>query len=563
MKKRLVTVMMVLALVATACGGDDDEEGAGGQAGTTTPTPTTEAAPTRGGTLVVAIDADPGSLNPAVTSNGGVHTSGEPLFNGLVGLDKDGKLTPELAASWRIDGGGNLYTFTLRDGVKWHDGRPFTADDVKFTFEKALLPLHSRTRASLGSANPTIETPDPRTVIFRFPQPYAPLLQQLNVTEAPIIPKHVYEGCTDLATVPGCAANKNPIGTGPFKLTSYTIQEIRMARNPDYFRSGQPYLDELVQRVIPDRGTQVTALKAGEVDWLWNAPGPDLAGLRADRNIGLTNVGRGPGGGNCVLTLAFNMRPPAGRPPILTDIRVRQAIVAGINRQQAADQILFGQGRVAVAPIHSAITFASAQGLNLPGFDLARSRRLLDEAGWKLESGQTRVARGVRDVPDGTELTIDMDHFTGQQGDYAQVMKSQLREVGINVTTKQMDNPTLSKNVFTDRTFDTATISYCNEADPQIGVRRQYHSSQISTTAFSNGAGYSNPDMDRLWDQSSTEPVAERRTPIFRQIQELAIRDLPYWWLAESENTRAYRSACTGFNFQNTGLFAEGASCKR
>ena len=559
MKKRLVTVAIALSLVAAACGGDDDDAGPG-QSATTQPA---EAEPTRGGTLVMAIESDPGSLNPAVTSGGGVHNSAEPMFNGLVGLDKDGKLTPELAASWRVDGGGSQYTFTLRDGVKWHDGRPFTADDVKFTFEKALIPLHSRTRASLGAANPTIETPDPRTVVFRFAQPYAPLLQQLNVTEAPIIPKHVYEGCADIGTVPGCPPNKNPVGTGPFKLTSYTIQEIRMARNPDYFRPGQPYLDELVQRVIPDRGNQVTSLKAGEVDWLYTAPGPDLAALRGDPNIGLTNSARGPGGGNCVLTLAFNLKPPAGRPPILTDLRVRQAIVAGINRQQAADQILFGQGRVATAPISSAITFAAAQGLSLPGFDLARSRQLLDQAGWKLEGGQTRVARGVKDVPEGSQLTIDMAHFVGQQADYAQVMKSQLREVGINVETKQMDNPTLSKNVFADRTFDTATISYCNEADPQIGVRRQYHSSQISSTPFSNGAGYSNPEMDRLWDQSSTEVVPERRTPIFRQIQELAVRDLPYWWLAETENTRAYRSACTGFNFQNTGLFAEGASCKR
>jgi peptide/nickel transport system substrate-binding protein len=558
MHKRVVTLFLALAVLATACGDDDDDGGGSGQG-----TDTTTAEPTRGGTLVVALDSDPGSLNPAVTSNASVHIAAEPMFNGLVGLDNEGRPAPELAERWTIDDGGRQYTFTLRDGVRWHDGRPFVADDVKFSFEKALLPLHARTRASLGAASPTIETPDQRTVVFRFAEPYAPLLQQLNVTEAPIIPKHVYEGCTDLATVAGCPANNTPVGTGPFKLTSYTAQEIRLARNPDYFRAGLPYLDELVQRVIPDRGTQVTALKAGEVDWLWTTPGPEVAGLRGDRNVGLTNVARGPGGGNCVLTLAFNLRPPADRPPILTDLRVRQAVAAGINRQQAADQILFGQGQVAPKPIHSALAVAAAPGLDLPDFDLARSRRLLDEAGWRLDGGQTRVARGVEGVPDGTELTIDMDHFTGQQADYAQALRGQLREVGINAVPKQMDNPTLSKTVFADRAFDTAIISYCNESDPQIGVRRQYHSSQISSTAFSNGAAYSNPDMDRLWDQSAAETVTERRTPIFRQIQELAVRDLPYWWLAETENTRAYRSACSGFNFQNTGLFAEGASCRR
>ncbi|MGI8810521.1 MAG: ABC transporter substrate-binding protein, partial [Acidimicrobiales bacterium] len=96
-----------------------------------------------------------------------------------------------------------MYRFTLRSGVKWHDGRDFTADDVKFSFDKALLPLHSRTKASMGSAGLQVNVIDPRTVEFRFPNPYAPLLQQLNVTEAPIIPKHVYEGCADISTVAG------------------------------------------------------------------------------------------------------------------------------------------------------------------------------------------------------------------------------------------------------------------------------------------------------------------------------------------------------------------------
>jgi len=219
-----------MSLVASACAGDDATDGPESQ-GTT---PTTAAAPVRGGTLVVAIGADPGSLNPAVTSNGGVHTASEMMFNGLVGWAPDGKLTPELAESWNIEGNGATYRFNLRQGVMWHDGRDFTSDDVKFSFERALLKLHSRTAASVGSANLTITTPDPKTVIFTFPQPYAPLLRQLNVTEAPIIPKHVYESCADLATVASCPANKTPIGTGPFKLDSYSVTEIKMSRNPNY-----------------------------------------------------------------------------------------------------------------------------------------------------------------------------------------------------------------------------------------------------------------------------------------------------------------------------------------
>jgi peptide/nickel transport system substrate-binding protein len=560
MKKRLTVAVLAMMLVATACGGDDDEDAAPDTQATT---PTT-AAPVRGGTLVMAIQSDPMSLNPAVTSQGGVHTSAEPLFNGLVGWGTDGKITPELAERWEIQSNGAVYRFTLRSGVKWHDGRDFTADDVKFSFDKALLPLHSRTKASMQSAGLQVNVIDPRTVEFRFPNPYAPLLQQLNVTEAPIIPKHVYEGCADISTVAGCPANRAPIGTGPFKLDSYTPTEIRMSRNPNYFRTGMPYLDGLVQRVIPDVGTQVLALESGEVDFIGSIPGPDIARVKANSKIATASTPRGSGGGNCITTVIFNMRPPAGRTPIFTDLRMRQAVWAATDRQQAFQQVQFGQGKVATAPIHSGITFASATGLNLPSRDLNRARSLLDAVGWKVESGKdVRVARGVANVPDGTELNINYIGFAGDQTTYGEILRTQLKEVGFNVTVKTSGSTVLPVEVFTDRQFDTAVASYCNGDDPEIGVRRQLDSKQIGPVGFSNGAGYSNPQVDTLLDQASREADPARRTPLYRQLQEILVQDLPYMWMAESANLRGVNANCTGFNHENTGLFAEAVSCRK
>jgi len=559
MKKHLTVAALAMMLVASACASDDADDTPDAQ-GTTQ---TTVAEPARGGTLVVAISSDPGSLNPAVTSNGGVHTASEMMFNGLVGWGADGKLTPELAESWQIEGGGTTYKFALRQGVKWHDGRDFTSDDVKFSFERALMKLHSRTAASVGSANPTITAPDPRTVVFTFPQPYAPLLQQLNVTEAPIIPKHIYDGCADLATVASCPANKTPVGTGPFKLESYSITEIKMVRNPTYFRTGQPYLDGVTQRVIPDPGTQVLALENKEVDWLGTVPGPDLARVKANRALGTAPAARGSGGSSCVTTVIFNMKPPAGRPGFFTELRTRQAVWAATNRQQAFTQIEFGQGKVATAPIHSNLAFAHATGLPLPTFDVNRAKTLLDQVGWKDEGKASRVARGVPNVPDGTEFDIDYHGFVGNQTTYGEVLRNQLKDVGITVTVKTEDNPTFSGAVFTRREFDTAVASYCNGDDPEIGVRRQYDSKQIGATAFSNGAGYSNPEIDALLDRGAREVDPAKRTPIYRQLQEIAVRDLPYMWMTESAGVRAFTAGCTGFNQENTGLFAEGASCKK
>jgi peptide/nickel transport system substrate-binding protein len=558
MKKQLTVVALALMFAASACAGDDGNDTPQAQNG-----PTTTAAPTRGGTLVVAIGSDPGSLNPAVTSNGGVHTASEMMFNGLVGWGADGKLVPELAESWTIEGGGTSYKFNLRQNVKWHDGQPFTSDDVKFTFEKALLKLHSRTLASVGGAQVSIETPDSKTVIFRFPNPYAPLLQQLNVTEAPIIPKHVYEGCADLATVAGCPANKAPVGTGPFKLDSYTIQEIKMVRNPDYFRPGLPYLDGMVERVIPDAGTQLLALENKEIDWVGTVPGPDIERTKANKALGTATAPRGSGGGNCTLTGVFNMKPPAGRPGFFTELRTRQAFWAAVDRQQAFKTVSFSQGKVAASPINSGITFATATGLSLPTFDVAKAKTLLDQVGWKDQGGGARVAQGVPNVPDGTKFEVDWHGFVGEQTTYGEQLRSQVAAVGITLNVKTEDNATFSRNVFTQREFDTAVVSYCNGDDPDIGFRRQVDSRQISTTAFTNGAGYSNPQVDQQLDQATREPDPAKRTPIYKSLQEQLVKDLPYLWLTESAGLRAFNANCTGFNHENTGLFAEAATCKK
>src|ERR671937_2218858 len=201
----------------------------------------------RGGTLVVALSADPGHLNPAITTSGATHTAAELLYNGLLGRDEHGDAVPELATRWTIEQAGALYRFLLRDDVTWHDGKRFTSADVKFTFEEVLLKYHARTKASVGGVLAGIDAPDDHTVVFRFKQPYAPLLLQLDATEAPIVDKHVYQG-SDPQTNP---TNAQPIGTGPLKFVSYRKgAEIRLARNPGYFKKGLPYLDALVMRVI-------------------------------------------------------------------------------------------------------------------------------------------------------------------------------------------------------------------------------------------------------------------------------------------------------------------------
>lgn len=539
--RRAVVIISAVVLMVAACARDADED-----------VPAADAETVRGGTLVAAIDTDPGNFNPAITTSGATHTGSELLYNGLVELGDDGQPTPELAESWDVEEDGALYRFHLRDGVKWHDGAPFTSADVKFTFEE-LLPLHSRTKASTLAELESIAAPDDRTVEFRFKEPYVPLLQQLDVTEAPILPRHIYEG-TDPRTNP---ANLEPVGTGPFTLTSYTPDsQIEFAANKNYFKPGLPYLDAVVMRIIPDSGNQVVALESGEVDWLFGVPGPDLARLRDSGDFDFVTTAINPGGTNCIMTVSYNLDRP-----MFADVRTRRAIGQALDRRQFLQRVQFDQGRVAEAPISSGIPFAHAEGLEgMPTFDRAAAARLLEAAGWRDNGDGTRVASGVAGVADGTALSFDFLVYP-KFAAYGELLRAQLGELGVRVRLRQLEPSVFADTVFTDRDFDTNIISYCNGTDPEIGVKRMYVSSNIGPVPFSNAAGYRNPEVDRLFDQARTTVDPAARTAIYRQLQEELVSDLPYLWIVETDSIRAFSRNCSGFS--PSGHFAEAAFCKQ
>ena len=502
-------------------------------------------------TLVVALAGDPGQLNPAITTNGSVNTAASLLYDGLVALDDSLHPTPALAERWEIENGGARYRFHLRRGVRWHDGVTFTAADVKFTFDQLLLRFHARTRASLGPSLASVDAPDDSTVVFNFRRPYAPLLQQLDVSEAPIVPKHLYEKGDPLRN----PVNIAPVGTGPFKFASYTPHnEIRYVANRDYFR-GAAALSAVVLRIIPDNDTQVAALEAGEVDWLYSVPGPARQRLAANPRVHVIHTSMSLGGSNCISTLGFNLDRPWAR-----DLRVRQAIAHAVNRPQFVERVSFGEGRAADAPISSGIAFAHASDLTVPVYDTVAAAHLLDAGGWTRRDSDVRTAHGVTGVPDGTLFTIGFKGMPGQMV-YGDLLRAQLRSVGIDVRLEPLESAVFADAVFTARDFDTAIGSYCNGTDPEIGVRRMYVSSSIAPVPFSNMAGYRNPIMDALFDSAGAAMNLDERRRLYHQIQSLAVHDQPYVWLVETTNTQAYSARCHGFS--GTAHFAATAECGR
>jgi peptide/nickel transport system substrate-binding protein len=490
-------------------------------------------------TLVVAVQADPGQLNPAISTASPVHAVADSIFNGLVALDAETNPLPDLAQRWEMAEDGLQYRFILARNAKWHDGKPVTAADVKFSFEEVLLKKHDRTRASLAPVLDIIEAVDDNTVLFRLKRPYPALLQQLDATEAPILPKHIYgEG-----EIEKNAANLNPVGSGAWRFESYRKDNsVVLVRNADYFKPGLPKFDRLVFRIIPDATTQVQALLRGEVDFVGRLPPSEIKRVEESGAATLMDVKGGPGGSNCIMTIGLNLDRPA-----LQKLEVRQALSAAIDRRAFVSQILFNRGRAASAPISSGIPWAHAAGTLPASADTARATTLLEGAGLKAGAN-------------GERLSLDIVQFATFSR-YADLLRQQFAAVGVQLKPRLLDPAAMSDAVFTKRDFDLTLISYCNGNDPEIGVRRMYVSSNIGNIPFSNASAYRNAEVDGLFGVAGNSVDRQKRADAYKSIQQIAARDLPYIWLVETDFTSAWRKDLTGFT-PWSGQFAEQAARK-
>ena len=510
-------LLAALPLLLLACGDDDAKPAVATATGSGSPVATAAAVPRKGGTLVVAGSSDPGQLNPAITTAGGTHFAAGAMYNGLVDLDKDFKPAPDLAESWTVSADGKTYTFKLAKGVKWHDGVPFTSADVKFTFEQVLLKFHARTKAGVEPVLAGIDIPDDLTVVFRFKSPYAPLLQQLNVIEAPIVAKHIYEG-TDIQNNP---ANLKPVGTGPFRFVEYKKgQQLVLERNPDYFKPGLPYLDKLVFTIIPQDATRVLAFENKEVDYV-GIPGADVARFEKLDGVVVGRTAAGSGGSFCVSTIIPNL----DKAP-LDKLEVRQALNLAIDRQRMVKQILFDQGDAARGPLASTLW---AFDKSLPPFEYSAQK-----ANDALEKA------GLKKGGDGNRFKLTAVIPTSQ-AKLSEILKENFTAVGVDLELKLLEVNEANQTVFVKREFDLGFASYCNGPDPEIGVRRVYDSTNIKPVLFSNGAGYRNPKVDDLFNRGVAEVVREKRVPIYAELQKTLLADVPYFWLLETRNAYAVR----------------------
>jgi peptide/nickel transport system substrate-binding protein len=468
-----------------------------------------DIAPKRGGSISIASIPEPARLQTAIDTGVPVQLVSSKMHNGL--LNYDGSFTkpvPELAETWEVAPDGKTMTFHLRRGVNWHDGKPFTSADVKFTIEQVIKQFHSRGRAVFANVG-TVETPDDFTADFVLSNPAPYIMWALHASETPMVPKHIYEG-TDILNNP---ANNAPIGTGPYRFKEWKRGSyILLEGNPDYWRPDRPWLDRLVFRVIPDAGARAVAFESGELDvgGPWPVSMTDLQRYANSPALGISTKSYLEF--HTMDFLEFNLREP-----LFQDLKVRQAMAHCIDRSFIIDNILFGYAEAATGPVSTMMTEFYSPDVPRYPFDLKQAEQLLDEAGHK------RGADGVR-----FGFTLDPVPYGDRYQQIGEYVAQSVAKVGVRVTLRQQDAASWLRRVYTTHDCQAYVYGIYNMMDPTIGVQRQYWSKTIKDgLVFANGSGYRNARVDAIFQQAQAEPSQEVRKKIFAEMQQIITTDLP------------------------------------
>ncbi|MDX8477226.1 ABC transporter substrate-binding protein [Mesorhizobium sp. VK24D] len=472
--------------------------------------------PKKGGRLIVAADSEPRNLNPAIVASNGVFFISSKVVETLAEASYDGKdgLQPRLALSWEGAADGLSVTFKLRDGVKWHDGKPFTSADVAFSALQVWKTLQNLGRTVFKDLS-TVDTPNDLTAVFKFAKP-TPLQLIRNALPAltSVVPKHVYE----TGKIEDNPANNAPVGTGPFKFTEYKAgQYYRLARNDDYWGKDEPYLDEIVYQVLPDRTSAAAALEAEEIQLAAFSAVP-LADLdRISKVQGLKVITKGYEGLTYQLVVEINHRRKE-----LADLKVRQAIAHAIDRDFVVKTIFLGYAATATGPVpKNDPQFYTADVPTYP-FDVAKANDLLDEAGYKRADDGKRFALKLLPAPYFNE--------TKQFGDY---LRQALAAIGIDAEIVNNDSAAHMKAVYTDHAFDLAVGPPVFRGDPAISTTILVQSGIPDGVPFSNQGGYKNAELDALIAKASETLDTSARTELYKEFQKKVAADLPLINVAE------------------------------
>ncbi len=482
----------------------------------------------KGGTAVYYASQEGSHLIPSFSSFSTVIAPTAPFFNGLTKPGVNLEPLPDLAESWTSTPDGTQWTFKLRKGVKWHDGQPFTAADVKFTWETIAHP-DNKTGAQLYSffafvaGAPEFHTGKAREITGINVLDDFTLQANLTAPSAPfftigagqyIIPKHILGG-VPVAEMLKHPYARAPIGTGPFVFEVWKTGDSIVGKAFDDYFGGRPHLDRVVYRMIPnaDANTLITGLKSKEMNAV------ELSLDAYDQLQGDLSLRRVLKPGRANQYIEFNLAKP-----LFQDVRVRKALSFALNRQAINDAIWKGRAQIynSVFPYD---WWPTKKDTTLFDNDPEQAKRLLDEAGWKVGSG------GLREK-EGQKFSFMMYSIFN---DWPLVVQQQWKAVGVEMKHQFVDFATLNTQYYSTRTFEAAGLQvvYTLYTDPHYALPGYFLSAN-------NRNSYNNPQSDDLINRAAATNDQEERRKLYYAWQEVIAQDVPHLWLGNPPNAYAY-----------------------
>ncbi len=436
-------------------------------------------------------------LNPILstdTSSGAVEGV---IFTGMTKINEKLEIIPDLAKSWDISKDGKVWLFHLRTDVKWHDGQPFTAKDVVFTFNSIMNPKVNSVRRSdfiIDGQPIKFIAVDQYTVKAVLPKPFAPFLVHSGMG---IVPEHLLKG-KDINTAD---LNRHPIGTGPFKFAEWRSGDyVKVVRNDNYY-DGKPKLAEILFRVIPDENATLIALEAGEVDEA-GIPAKDYSRVKNLKGVNVFEYDA-----LMYVYLGLNLDKP-----IFKDKRVRQALAYGTDKNQLVSLILKKLGTPAYCP-SAPISWAYSDNVEKYPYDPEKAKALLKEAG-----------------VENLEFTCLVNQGNKEREKAAIILQQQYKKIGVKMVIRELEWSALLKIInkpTAPKDFDAVIIGWSLGLDPD--AYSIWHSSQYP--AGFNFIKYSNKRVDRLLEVGRTTMDKAKRKKIYSEMNRLISIDQPYVFL--------------------------------
>ncbi len=438
-------------------------------------------------TLDIAVDQSPVGLDPHIATAFATFAVVDQVYEDLVELNADLQIEPALAESWDVSDDGLTYTFHLRQGVKFHNGRVMTSDDVVYSYDRVMDPATGSPFASRFTQVDRVDAPDGNTVVFTMKAPFAPFLS--NLTDLAIVPKEVVAEHGDLQQV--------AVGTGPFMLDQWIPDtSIRLVANPDYYRQGEPGVDALVYHIVPEATARAAGLRTGSYDFL---PDVDAATVQTLRNAPNVQVQSTDDLAYGLIGLNVSRAP-------LDEVEVRRAINMAVNRDEVVQAAYFGAA-VPAGPLSPALKdwalptseFQCYQG------DTAAAKKALADAGY----------------PNGFDMEILTFSTIKAVTDTAQVVQAQLQDAGINASINIEEFGNFVQD-WKNSNFDSFASRNGGNVDPDGYLYRTFHTGG-STNVFK----YSNPEVDALLEQGQVTVDPAKRKDIYDKLQRILACDGP------------------------------------